>query len=113
MTMHMAVLDNPVPLASDDHGVVRVGGTRVTLDTVVAAFERGATAEEIVQQYPSLSLADVYVVLGYYLRHRESVDRYLAQRRLVAEQVHQETMERSAVSGVRERLQGRQSLGQP
>jgi hypothetical protein len=39
------VLDLPteqVPLRTDDHGVVRVGGTRVTLDTVIAAFENGA-----------------------------------------------------------------------
>jgi uncharacterized protein (DUF433 family) len=39
-------------------GVVRVGGTHMTLDTVVAVFEEGATAEEIVKQYPSLRLAD-------------------------------------------------------
>lgn len=41
----------------DADGVVRVAGTRVTLDTVVAAFEEGATAEEIAQQYPSLAFA--------------------------------------------------------
>jgi hypothetical protein len=46
----------PIPLEADADGVVRVGGTRVTLDTVVAAFKDGATAEEIVYQYPSLSL---------------------------------------------------------
>jgi uncharacterized protein (DUF433 family) len=111
--MDVVALDNPVPLATDDHGVIRVGGTRVTLDTVVAAFLRGATAEEIVQQYPSLILADVYVVIGYYLRHRETVDRYLAQRQQVAEQVRQETLDRSAVRGVRERLLARRSLSWP
>lgn len=36
-----------IPLAEDAHGVFRVGGTRVTLDAVIRAFERGATAEEI------------------------------------------------------------------
>ena len=50
----------PVPLVSGADGVIRVAGTRVTLDTVAHAFERGATAEEIVQQYPALPLADVY-----------------------------------------------------
>ena len=43
-----------IPLTVDAHGVLRVGNTRVTLDTVLAAFADGATAEEIVQQYPSL-----------------------------------------------------------
>lgn len=49
------------PLLTDTDGAVRVGGSRVTLDTVVSAFDRGHTAEEIQQQYPTLSLADVYV----------------------------------------------------
>jgi uncharacterized protein (DUF433 family) len=54
----------PVPLQTDADGVIRIGGTRVTLDTLAAAFDAGATAEEIVQQYPSLALADVYSVIA-------------------------------------------------
>jgi hypothetical protein len=45
-----------VPLEVKDDGVVWVAGSRVTLDTVIGAFNDGATAEEFVQQYPSLSL---------------------------------------------------------
>ena len=41
---------NPLPLTVDEGGVVRVGKTRVTLDTLVAAFFDGATPEEIAQQ---------------------------------------------------------------
>jgi len=63
-----------LPFETDAHGVVRVGHTRVTLDTIVMAFTEGATAEEIAQQYPSLQLADIYSVIGYYLRHRSEVD---------------------------------------
>jgi hypothetical protein len=44
-----AVVDE-IPVARDAYGVYRVGGTRVTLDLVVRAFNRGATAEEIVQK---------------------------------------------------------------
>jgi len=50
MTLSIAV--EPIPLKVDSDGVVRVGGTRVTLDTIVTAFNNGATAEEIVHQYP-------------------------------------------------------------
>jgi uncharacterized protein (DUF433 family) len=64
----------------DVHGVLRVGNTRVTLDTVLAAFADGATAEEIVRQYPSLHLTNVYSVIGYYLRHTTEVDVYIQQR---------------------------------
>jgi uncharacterized protein (DUF433 family) len=63
--MSLIIIDTPIPLKTDVDGVVRVGNTRVTLDTVIIAFKEGATAEEIVSQYPSLLLADVYAVIGY------------------------------------------------
>jgi uncharacterized protein (DUF433 family) len=65
-----------VPIIEMD-SVLRVGQTRVRLATVVHAFNEGATAEEIVNYYPSLSLADVYAVISYYLNHRQEIDRYL------------------------------------
>jgi uncharacterized protein DUF433 len=49
--MH-AVNPMPVPLTVGDDGVMRVSGTRVTLDSVVASFDAGATPEEIVQPVP-------------------------------------------------------------
>jgi len=75
--MSLSLATEPIPLMTDLNGVVRVGGTRVTLDTVVGAFREGATAEEIVQQYPSLQLADAYSVIAYYLRHLSEVESYL------------------------------------
>ena len=64
----------------DEHGVWRVAGTRVMLDSVVAAYQQGHSAETIQQQYPALSLADVYGAITYYLRHRDDVDYYLEQQ---------------------------------
>lgn len=96
-----------VPLETDADSVVRVGKTRVTLDTVVAAFSEGATAEEIVQQYPSLSLADVYQVIGYYLRRTAEVEAYLRQRRAEAESVRRQNESRLDPQGVRDRLLSR------
>ena len=52
--MTLAIATEPTPLELNEDGVVLVGNTRVTLDTLVAAFLEGATAEEIVEQYPSL-----------------------------------------------------------
>lgn len=60
--------------------MLRVGNTGVTLETVVWTFHAGASPEDIVDQFPSLDLADVYEVIAYYLRHREEVDCYLAGR---------------------------------
>lgn len=78
MVMSIERLD--VPIAADEDGVVRVALTRVTLDSIVYAFEAGATAEEIVQQYPSLSLPSVYATIAYYLGHRDAVRDYLSER---------------------------------
>src|SRR5882672_8923532 len=93
-----------IPLAVDAQGVLRVGNTRVTLDTVLAAFADGATAEEIVQQYSSLHLADVYSVIGYYLRYTTEIDIYLQQRRVQREAARQQNEARFDPHGVRDRL---------
>lgn len=99
----------PVPLKLDKTGVARVGGTRVTLDTVVRAFTRGATAEEIAQQYPSLSLSDVYATISYYLQNRDEVEKYLEKRRKQAQTVKRENQKRFDQSGIRERLLARKN----
>ena len=92
---------------------MRVGSTRVTLDTVIAAFADGAAAEEIVRQYPALHSADVYSVIGYYLRHATEIDAYLQQRRVQREAIRQQNEARFDPHGVRDRLLARRtSLGQ-
>ena len=76
----MAAVVEAIPLAQDAHGVYRIGGTRVTLDVVMSAFNRGATAEEIVQKFPRLQLSDVYQVIGYYLKHDAEFGEYFEGR---------------------------------
>jgi len=105
--MSLLVASDPVPLHMDADGVVRVAGTRVTLETLVAAFQEGATAETIVEQYPSLGLADVYTVVGYYLRHQAEVDDYVHRRRQQSTQIRQENEARFNPTGVRDRLLSR------
>ena len=85
----------------------RVAGTRVTLDTIVAAFDAGATAEEIAQQYSSVPLVDVYSVITYYLRHQPEVSVYLKTREERAELVRNEVERRFPSAGLRERLLAR------
>jgi len=99
-----------IPLATDADGVVRIAKTRVTLDTVVAAFDDGATAEEIAHQYPVLQLADVYAVITYYLRQRPEVEAYLRQRREQADEVRRQNEARFDPQGVRERLLARRKV---
>lgn len=101
-----------IPIETDADGVIRVAGTRVTLDTLVAAFNEGATAEEIVLQYPSLELGDVYAVIGYYLHNRAEVEQYLERRREEASRVRRENEARFDPKGIRDRLLARRPIPQ-
>jgi uncharacterized protein (DUF433 family) len=104
---HASVLD-PVPLVfPEDGSAIHVSGTRLTLDTVVAAFKRGATAEEIAQDYPPVSLPDVYAVIAYYLRHRDEVEGYLAKRASEHAELRREIEARPDYQDLRERLLAR------
>lgn len=69
-----------VPLREDPPGVFRVGDSRVLLELVIRAFQRGQTPEAIVQSFDTLCLPDVYAVVGYYLARPGPIDEYLRQR---------------------------------
>lgn len=64
----------------DEHGVWRVGQTRVLLESVVFAFEDGRSPEAIRDQYPALSREDVYGAIAFYLGNCEAVHRYLEEQ---------------------------------
>lgn len=102
----MISTDSP-PLAKDAEGVISVGCTRVSLDSVIYAFLDGSTPEEIVQQYPSLDLADAYAAVTYYLNHRQEVDGYLRERKTQREQIRTEVEARFSPQGIRDRLLSR------
>ena len=61
-------------LAPDD---IRIHGHRIGIEHIVFAFNRGETAEEIVQRFPGLDLRTVYTLIAYYLTYRDQVDRYI------------------------------------
>ena len=107
--MPTVISSQPVPLETSSDGVIRVKGSRVTLDTIVAAFAEGATAEEIAQQYPTLDLAAVYGVISYYLQHADEVDAYLSERQEKAAAIRRENERRFDPRGVRERLLARRA----
>jgi uncharacterized protein (DUF433 family) len=97
----------PVPLHEDEHGVIRIAGSRVTLDSVVAIFDHGATAEEIVQSFPTLALGDVYTILSYVVVRRSEVDAYLTRRSKEEDAARQEAEQRWPSADLRARLLAR------
>lgn len=102
--MTLVIATDPIPLRTDESGVIRVGGTRVTLDTIVAKFKQGATVEDLARRFPSVKLAHLYAVIAYYLEHQAEVDAYLHQQDLEAEQIQREAEARFDVAGLRERV---------
>jgi len=66
---------------------LRVGESRVLLELVIRAFQRGMTPEGIVQSFDTLSLPAVYAVVSYYLANPGPIDEYLRHREEHAEAI--------------------------
>ena len=102
-----------IPLVTDSHGVVRVGGTRIPLETVIEYYDAGCAPEDIVRKFDSLKLDDVYAVLTYYLRHEGDVRAYLAKREAESEVVRREVQAKFSTVGLRDRLLRRKGAPGP
>ena len=103
-----SIEDDPAPLyISSPEGAVRVRGTRIPLETVVRHYEQGDSPEDIVEQFPTLELADVYATIAYFLRHRPVVSAYLDQLQAIGEQNIGELEAASPWAEVRARLLAR------
>jgi uncharacterized protein (DUF433 family) len=58
-----------------------VAGTRISLDSVVYAFNRGESPDQILESYPLLdSLARIYGAIAFYLDQKADIDAYLETR---------------------------------
>jgi uncharacterized protein (DUF433 family) len=109
--MSLAIRTESPPLQQDASGAVRVGGTRVLLELVIRAFQDGATPETILQRYPTVGLTDAYATVAYYLRHRDEVEAYLADRERQADAVRRRIEARQGdLADVRSRLLARQPV---
>jgi len=78
-----------IPLVVTEQGTIKIKGSRVSLDSIVHHFKLGATAEQIVQSFPSLSLGDVYSTIAYYLTHRQEIEVYLEQQKVAADNLQE------------------------
>lgn len=79
-----------LPLKMDEHGAIRVSGTRVTLDTVIARYHQGDSPEAIHEGFDVLPLHDIYAVIAYYLANHDELDAYLQHREEEAERNRQD-----------------------
>ena len=108
--MSLVIEQEAPPLRADETGAIRVGTTRVLLETVIQAFQDGASPESIVHRYSTLSLSDVYNTIGYYLRHQDTVEAYLNQREELAQSVQERLSSiQPDLSLIRQRLLSQQN----
>lgn len=71
-------------------GRLRINGTRMTVNQLVVWYKQGYTAEEIADQYPHLTLAQVYTALAYYHANKEEIEADLAAEKIEADRLEHE-----------------------
>jgi uncharacterized protein (DUF433 family) len=109
MEISLAEVPSPIPLRVDEHGVMRIGQTRVRLDTAITAWQQGESPEQIVENFDALDLADVYTVIGYYLYHRAEVDEYIARNQQESARLRAKHEQHFSSAGIRARLLARRT----
>ena len=83
-----------------------VTGTRISLDSIVTAFKRGASPETIKRSFPLLALEEIYDALTFYLAHQSEIDDYLneSEKQLATEAEARQTTLRETKPGLIERV---------
>lgn len=111
--LHLDLSPEPLPLRVVDGKVIRIGQSRIPLERVIYAFTHGQSPEEIVADFDTLDLADVYTVIGFYLRHRAEVDDYVEQCEREADEIQRQMEALFPSDGLRERLLARRAASKP
>lgn len=100
-----------VPLTQSEDGSIRISGSRVTFDSIIEEYKRGATPEQILVDFPSLTLPAIYGAITYYLTHTVDVEDYLRARKAESQRVRELIEGRQDLEPLRNRLQKQRSSG--
>ena len=90
--MNMSTAINTLLVSSHDvcGGRLRIDGTRITVNQIVVLYKQGFNAEDIADQYPHLTLAQVYTALAHYHANRDEVEADLAAEKREASTLEKE-----------------------
>ena len=92
----MATIDTILHVRCDAKGVAWVDDTRVKVVEVVLSKQAyDLTPEELHEQYPHLSLAQIHAALAYYYDHQDELDADIVRRAKVAEEIQAQTEDRA------------------
>ena len=82
------------------YGIV---GSRVSLESVIVPFLEGASPETLVDEFPTLSLEQVYGAITFYLANRTEIGAYLKETDALWEKAHDS--QPALPAALRERLE--------
>ncbi|NJL21117.1 MAG: DUF433 domain-containing protein [Leptolyngbyaceae cyanobacterium SM1_3_5] len=74
-----------------------IAGTRISLDSVVYGFLNGESPEAIAQNFPLLTLEQVYGGITFYLANRALIDRYLEEGEIEFQTLQQSLREKNSL----------------
>ena len=104
-------MDLPGFLTADKDGQVHCTGHRIGLVDIVYYFNEGYSPEMIAGQFPTLPLALVYQVIGFYLENRQQVDGYVTREQQQVEQQRRTAAGGPSLNELRRRLVKMQGVG--
>lgn len=93
-----------LPFRQIPDGTIRIGDTRVSLETIIDSYLSGQRPEEIHSGFPFIDLADIHAIIAFYLKNRETVDRYLAEQEADSQRILRE------LAGIRANAEKREPL---
>ena len=97
-------LPETIPLVQDSRGVIRVTGSRVTLDTIIGRMQVGDTPEEIHEGFPTVKLEQINTIIDWYLNNQIEADEYLEEGRIEGERLRKEIESQPEYIALREKL---------
>jgi uncharacterized protein (DUF433 family) len=91
--MVVSVLDKHIEITPGVcGGKARIAGHRIRVQDVAVWCEyRGLSPDEVVAQFPQITLADVYAALSYYHDHRDEIQREMEEGGRLVERLKQES----------------------
>jgi uncharacterized protein (DUF433 family) len=77
------------PYIDTEDGACRIAGTRVGLDCIIHEHQIGRTPEQIIESFPTVTLAQAYGAMAHYLENKQIIDDFFAEvYRRFEEKVH-------------------------
>ena len=92
---------------------IRLKGTRIGIEFIIHPYLQGDSPERIYQGYRhSVSLAQVYATITYYLNNQAKIDEYLSRSKEVEEHDYQEHLKKGP-SAVEQKLRNLKAAKAP